>query len=34
MNHAIVSRAEWLQARKALLRKERDMTHALDALRA
>ena len=34
MNHAIVSRAEWLHARKALLRKERDMTHALDALRA
>ena len=34
MNHAIVSRREWLEARKALLAKERAMTHALDALRA
>jgi len=34
MNHAIVSREEWLDARKALLAKERAMTHALDALRA
>jgi predicted dithiol-disulfide oxidoreductase (DUF899 family) len=30
----IVSREEWLSARKALLAKERAMTHALDALRA
>ena len=34
MNHAIVSRAEWLDARKALLAKERAITHELDALRA
>ncbi len=34
MNHAIVSRDEWLEARKALLAKERAMTHALDELRA
>jgi predicted dithiol-disulfide oxidoreductase (DUF899 family) len=34
MNQAIVSREEWLEARKALLVKERAMTHALDALRA
>src|ERR1043166_9335787 len=34
MDHAIVSREEWLEARKALLAKEREMTHALDALRA
>ncbi|HUB13033.1 MAG TPA: thioredoxin family protein [Acetobacteraceae bacterium] len=34
MNHAIVSREEWLDARKALHAKERAMTHALDALRA
>lgn len=34
MTHAIVSREEWLEARKALLAKERDMTHQLDALRA
>ena len=34
MNHAIVSREEWLRARKALLAKERAMTHQLDALRA
>lgn len=30
----IVSRDEWLSARKALLTRERAMTHALDALRA
>ena len=34
MQHSIVSRDEWLTARKALLVKERAMTHALDALRA
>lgn len=34
MTHAIVSREEWLEARKALLAKEREMTHQLDALRA
>lgn len=34
MQHPIVSREEWLTARKALLVKERAMTHALDALRA
>ena len=34
MNHAIVSREEWLEARKALLARERAMTHELDALRA
>ncbi len=34
MQHAIVSREEWLVARKALLPKERAMTRALDALRA
>lgn len=34
MNQAIVSREEWLVARKALLAKERAMTHQLDALRA
>jgi predicted dithiol-disulfide oxidoreductase (DUF899 family) len=34
MNHAIVSREEWLRAREALLAKERAMTHELDALRA
>lgn len=32
--HPIVSREEWLAARKALLAKERAMTHQLDALRA
>ena len=32
--HPIVSREEWLIARRALLVKERAMTHALDALRA
>jgi predicted dithiol-disulfide oxidoreductase (DUF899 family) len=30
----IVSRAEWLEARKALLARERAVTHALDAVRA
>ena len=34
MQHPIVSRDEWLAARKALLTKERAMTHELDALRA
>jgi predicted dithiol-disulfide oxidoreductase (DUF899 family) len=34
MNHSIVSREDWLGARKALLAKERAMTHELDALRA
>lgn len=34
MTHAIVSREEWLEARKALLARERDMTHQLDTLRA
>lgn len=34
MDHKIVSRDEWLPVRKALLDKERAMTHALDALRA
>ena len=34
MTQAIVSRDEWLTARKALFAKERAMTHALDALRA
>lgn len=34
MQHAIVSREEWLAARQRLLAKERAMTHALDALRA
>ena len=34
MTHAIVSREEWLAARRALLAKERAMTHQLDALRA
>src|ERR1700761_3652131 len=34
MNHAIVSREKWLDARKALLAKERAMTRELDALRA
>jgi predicted dithiol-disulfide oxidoreductase (DUF899 family) len=33
MQHAIVSREDWLAARKALLAKELEMTHALDALR-
>lgn len=34
MQHQIVSREEWLIARKALFDKERAMTHALDELRA
>jgi predicted dithiol-disulfide oxidoreductase (DUF899 family) len=34
MRHPIVSREEWLIARKTLLAKERAMTHQLDALRA
>ncbi|MBN8714865.1 MAG: DUF899 domain-containing protein [Xanthomonadales bacterium] len=34
MQHSIVSREEWLAARKALFLKERAMTHQLDALRA
>lgn len=34
MTQAILSREEWLDARKALLARERDMTHQLDALRA
>jgi predicted dithiol-disulfide oxidoreductase (DUF899 family) len=34
MNHAIVSREEWLEVRRALLARERAMTHELDALRA
>lgn len=34
MQHPIVSREDWLMARKALFEKERDMTHQLDALRA
>ena len=33
MQHRIASREEWLEARKALLAKELEMTHALDALR-
>ena len=33
MNHPVVSQEEWLAARKALLARERAMTHALDALR-
>ena len=34
MNHPVVSREEWLDARKALLARERAVTHQLDALRA
>ena len=34
MHPTIVSREDWLAARKALLAKELEMTHALDALRA
>ncbi|WP_313193991.1 thioredoxin family protein [Shinella zoogloeoides] len=34
MQHPIVSREDWLTARKALFEKERAMTHQLDALRA
>ncbi|HET7266780.1 MAG TPA: DUF899 family protein [Oleiagrimonas sp.] len=33
MNHPVVSRNQWLHARKALFDKERAMTHQLDALR-
>lgn len=33
MNNAIVSREDWLAARKALLARELEMTHALDDLR-
>lgn len=32
--HPVASRAEWLEARNALLAEERAMTHALDDLRA
>src|SRR5215510_13623982 len=34
MTHPIVSREEWLAARKALLAKERELTHARDRLNA
>lgn len=34
MQHEIVSREEWMAARKVLFEKERAMTHALDELRA
>jgi predicted dithiol-disulfide oxidoreductase (DUF899 family) len=34
MQHQVVSHEEWLTARKALLVKERAVTHELDALRA
>jgi predicted dithiol-disulfide oxidoreductase (DUF899 family) len=34
MNHPVVSREKWLEARKALHARERAMTHQLDALRA
>lgn len=34
MQHVIVSRKDWLAARKALLARELELTHALDALRA
>jgi len=34
MDHAIVSHEEWLGARKALLAKERALTHELEALHA
>lgn len=34
MPHPVVSREEWLRARKELLDKERAMNHQLDALRA
>lgn len=34
MQHTIVSRENWLTARKALFEKERALTHQLDALRA
>lgn len=32
--HPVASREEWLEARKALLAREREVTHELDALRA
>jgi len=32
MNHAIVSREEWIAARKALLLKEKELTAAFDQL--
>jgi predicted dithiol-disulfide oxidoreductase (DUF899 family) len=31
--HKVVSQAEWLESRKALLAKERDLTHRYDAIR-
>ena len=34
MDHPVVSREKWFSAREALLAREREMTHALDALRA
>ena len=34
MDHAVVSREEWLEGRRTLLAKERAITHELDALRA
>lgn len=34
MQHEIVTRDEWMAARKALFEKERAMTHALDELRS
>jgi len=34
MTHPVVSQEEWITARKALLARERAMTHALDELRA
>lgn len=34
MQHQVVSREAWLKARKALLTKEKAITHELDALRA
>ena len=34
MNHEVVSHEQWLAARKALLARERAITHELDALRA
>jgi predicted dithiol-disulfide oxidoreductase (DUF899 family) len=34
MQHKVVSREEWIKARKELLAKEKSITHELDALRA
>jgi len=34
MDHPVVSQQEWLQARKALLQKEKEETHLRDAVRA